>query len=366
MQKIPLAMSLLVILGMFHSEANADMSLCYRGWNETEAGRNEEALKLFNHCLDRATFDQETLAQTYRNRGIVYRRLSRFYEAIDDFSRALEVRPDPLDYINRANSYSDIGRYEEALRDYDAAVELSPNLKNIYLERALVHERMGNRVYAEQDYRRAFELGARGYRIEHKFVEFGVTTLRDFGTPMMNMPVPQGFELVDAEFGTGSNTFVQRLIREGETLEDWSDMISYEQFDLDVPHNVALEQLMDAPVEAFVDVCALSRIKDIGVLDPNIGTRPLGIDPEGLSPLSYIEKSVFAFCDNRLLDMVEVTKNFENNGFLFRKVVLTNDRAFVFQYEWRGSLISTRVLTDTRYKTLLVTMLTKSWIQEAN
>jgi tetratricopeptide (TPR) repeat protein len=132
--------------------------------------------------------------QAYVCRGLTNLELERFEDSIMDFSRALEINPDftmgyllrggaylkledydqaiaditefietgPLDvraFIFRAAAYSYRADYLSALSDLNAAISLEPDLPKSYSLRADILVKLGNRVEAEKDYRKACEMG---------------------------------------------------------------------------------------------------------------------------------------------------------------------------------------------------------------
>jgi tetratricopeptide (TPR) repeat protein len=53
--------------------------------------------------------------------------LEKYQNAIQDFSRAIELLPDfCYDYINRGNLYYKLGQYDKAIQDYSKALKLEP------------------------------------------------------------------------------------------------------------------------------------------------------------------------------------------------------------------------------------------------
>jgi formylglycine-generating enzyme required for sulfatase activity len=76
---------------------------------------------------------------TINSRGIAYHRLKKYPEAINDYTRAIEMNPSEADiYCNRGLSFSDLGRHELALGDYIQAIRLNPSHEKarIYLKKA--------------------------------------------------------------------------------------------------------------------------------------------------------------------------------------------------------------------------------------
>lgn len=68
-----------------------------------------------------------TLHDVIRRRGQTYRLMGRYEEALTDFHRAIELRPD-ADWAvaERGETHRLMERYEEALSDFDRAIELHP------------------------------------------------------------------------------------------------------------------------------------------------------------------------------------------------------------------------------------------------
>ena len=55
-------------------------------------------------------------------RGSAWLEKKEYQKAADDFSLALEIKPDPMDYVNRGRCYSALERVPEAIHDFDKAI----------------------------------------------------------------------------------------------------------------------------------------------------------------------------------------------------------------------------------------------------
>ena len=100
----------------------------------------------------------------YRFRGDAHIAKADYEQAISDCSKALNLSPnDPIAYFTRANAHLFSGELKLALSDFDAAIEVDPAGGRYIHGRGLVHELMGDAEAAEEDYRRARDLG---YNIE--------------------------------------------------------------------------------------------------------------------------------------------------------------------------------------------------------
>ena len=99
-------------------------------------------------------------AFAYRFRGDAYLAKGDYERAIVDFGVALSMNStDDIAYRGRGNARLFSGELDLALAEFDAAVECNPESDLAYYGRGVVHEVMGNLEGAEQDYRRARELG---------------------------------------------------------------------------------------------------------------------------------------------------------------------------------------------------------------
>jgi tetratricopeptide (TPR) repeat protein len=98
--------------------------------------------------------------EAWLNRGVTLVNQKRYDEAIEDFTRALQLRPDSTDVLsNRAFAYVQSGRIERALADLDRAVELDPDAARLRILRGGVREALADRSGACRDWQRACELG---------------------------------------------------------------------------------------------------------------------------------------------------------------------------------------------------------------
>lgn len=76
----------------------------------------------------------EDLATAYNNRGqIKYLRVD-FYEAMDDYTRAIEVRPSfEVPYYNRGLILYRLGYFDDALEDFKKVLDLNPGFHDATL-----------------------------------------------------------------------------------------------------------------------------------------------------------------------------------------------------------------------------------------
>jgi tetratricopeptide (TPR) repeat protein len=79
-------------------------------------------------------------AEFYFKRGRENNILNRYQEAVDDYTRAIQLNPPYLDaFLQRGTlCYKILKRYEEALTDFDKAIEIDPGCASAYLHRGIV------------------------------------------------------------------------------------------------------------------------------------------------------------------------------------------------------------------------------------
>lgn len=101
----------------------------------------------------------ENVAIAYYNRAFRHISLKQYARAIDDCTRAIELKPDYADaYIIRGIAYRNLKYNERAIRDYDKAIELKPNFANAYYNRGNVFVDLTQYQRAIRDYDKAIEL----------------------------------------------------------------------------------------------------------------------------------------------------------------------------------------------------------------
>lgn len=121
---------------------------------------DRRALDTCTFALQHGTLNPRDTAATLVNRGIVNAALDNFEDALNDYEDALVLKPEFGEiYVNRGNIYF-LGRaYGRAIEDYSKAIELKIGQLHVaHLNRGMAYEKIGDRVHAEADYRQALTL----------------------------------------------------------------------------------------------------------------------------------------------------------------------------------------------------------------
>jgi tetratricopeptide (TPR) repeat protein len=95
---------------------------------------------------------------THNNLGDVYGRQGNTEKAIEEFKKAIEIKPDYADaYHNLANTYHGIGRIDEAIENYQKALNFNPRLWQSYNNLGSIYFAKGNIKLAEEYFIKAIE-----------------------------------------------------------------------------------------------------------------------------------------------------------------------------------------------------------------
>ncbi|PWE70099.1 hypothetical protein B1R38_27895 [Bacillus cereus] len=85
--------------------------------------------------------------------------LKKYEQALNYFDYLLNLDPYYPDYwIQRADLHNKLGNIKNAIDDYSKAIKLNPFAEGMYFSRALLYEKSGKLKEASQDYQRAIDL----------------------------------------------------------------------------------------------------------------------------------------------------------------------------------------------------------------
>ena len=96
------------------------------------------------------------IPQAYMGRGEENLNLGNYPQAIDDFTKAIDINPgEALYYYNRANAYLDLKQYNLAVKDYSFAIARNDKLVSAYVNRGLAYMEFGDPLPAIPDFTKA-------------------------------------------------------------------------------------------------------------------------------------------------------------------------------------------------------------------
>ena len=126
-----------------------------RGKELFASGQFDEALENFNRAIEL----KPDYFEAYTNCGVVLSGSGQFDKAIENFNEAIRLKPDlAVAYSNRGNALSEIGKTEEALASYHKAVLLKPDYANALYNRGNVQRSLGLFDEALESYNEAIRL----------------------------------------------------------------------------------------------------------------------------------------------------------------------------------------------------------------
>lgn len=98
-------------------------------------------------------------ARQYFRAGEEFFENMKYRDAIDQYSRAVEIDPDyDKAYIQRANAYARLNDYENAAIDYDRAIVFNEKDAELYYLSGYAHNKQGNNSVALTKLNRAIEM----------------------------------------------------------------------------------------------------------------------------------------------------------------------------------------------------------------
>jgi tetratricopeptide (TPR) repeat protein len=97
-------------------------------------------------------------ADAFNNRGLTYSGLQQYEQAIADFTRAIELSPQPRTYDSRGRAFFKARDYASALADFSRSIEVDPEFAKAWRHRGEVRAAMGDYEGARQDLMTALRL----------------------------------------------------------------------------------------------------------------------------------------------------------------------------------------------------------------
>ena len=156
-------------------DENSGLGQLRAGLAGTERKTGEDYIKAdtaFDKAIELGDLGQHE-ALAYNMRGTFRYLKGQNAEALEDLSKAIELRPDMSQgYIKRASMHLESGQKDEAVKDFESAMEQNKQDPDIYYHRAQLHFILGEWDDAARDYQESINLD-RGFIFSH--IQLGVT-----------------------------------------------------------------------------------------------------------------------------------------------------------------------------------------------
>lgn len=153
-----------------------DITFCREGWNKSVGGHHDEAIALFNRCIETGELSNDSLAQAFRNIGIINKRRGRYQQALEFHDLALSLKPkDPwAEHVNRGIVWLKMKEYDKSLKDYNKALSLNPGYGPAYFGRGELFDIQGDTNAAIAEYKKSYDTGWRAKPLYNKMIAHGL------------------------------------------------------------------------------------------------------------------------------------------------------------------------------------------------
>lgn len=265
----------LAVIGVAVSYGPAQASL--QNFVDGCADQQSTAAEVVNFCrqaVETGQLPPVAEAQVRTNLGVGLFDLSRFSEAIEEYSRAIAIDPGLLvAYLNRARAHEKRGDLRSAAADYAEVIRRNPNMADAYLGRGAMLLSNGDPARAVSDLSRAIELSPEW--ISPHFNR-GMAYLRlqeparaalDFSTVIQRNPNDAGAFLNRgrARSALGMNNAVADFDKAIDLAPDWGGawFARGQHFDLQGNIEAANSDFLRANELGYPDPWLLDRIRQI-------------------------------------------------------------------------------------------------------
>jgi len=153
MVRLVLAIALLLAALTVSDEAKSDR------WTDCTSDEPDRSIDGCTAIIKANRTSRSNRAIAYHNRGFAYLNKSKYEWAINDFTKAIKLKPEYASaYAGRGKAYRRTGNYSQAIADYTTAIKLKPGYVRAFYGRGLTHEDEPDYDLARRDYRKVLQL----------------------------------------------------------------------------------------------------------------------------------------------------------------------------------------------------------------
>ncbi|MGB2579008.1 tetratricopeptide (TPR) repeat protein [Elusimicrobium simillimum] len=135
-------------------EPNRPEGYFYKGRILFNQGNHDVAISYFSKAVNRDVSYQPA----YRLRASAFKEINDYEYAIKDYTKLIELNPDPLYYNRRGLVYEEMGNLKAAEEDYSKTIELNPKWAIGYNNRGYVNLKLKKWTQAKEDFETAIKL----------------------------------------------------------------------------------------------------------------------------------------------------------------------------------------------------------------
>ncbi len=186
--------------------SEAQFKLYEQGIDAYQKKDYTQAIRLLTDYLDRDTRDKELDVDVHYYLALSHFKTSSYTSAVREFDEALQAGHKNTGNIHwfMAKSYVELRAYPDGLREYAKALEQitdKPSQAKLFYERAMLHEKMGNRPLASEDLQNA--LAAEPTHVESRIISKEWSAV---GAPNQVAGANPGEKLIDSQKPSGSRS----------------------------------------------------------------------------------------------------------------------------------------------------------------